>query len=140
MKDKESNTTYDFKDYGKSKMKIMQDEKYLVMNEKNTTKIYWYTESTIRMGRIYKPSNVIIQNEEIKLLRIIDKLIIHFDPLRPIVYPQFHQSILNQIEDGKLLGASDASINRCEIGGYCKMINRERSICIDNSIYHNKWS
>ena len=100
MKDKEPNTAYDFKDYGKSKMEITQDEKYLVINEKDTTKTYRYTESITRMDRIYKLSNIIIQNEEIipiigyfyqsGVLWIINKLTIHFDPLRPIAYPQFH--------------------------------------------------
>jgi len=68
MKDKEPKTTYDFKDYGKSKIKITQVEKYLIINEEDSTKSYWYTESTTRLGRIYKLSNVIIQNEEMILI------------------------------------------------------------------------
>ena len=77
---------------------------------------------------MYKPTNTIIQNEQTILiigyfykngiLKIIDKLEIHFDPSRVIEYPQFNQLIQEQIEQEKLFCIADASVNGNEIGGY----------------------
>ena len=52
------------------------------------------------------------------VLKIIDKLTIHFDSPRPIAYSQFNQIVLDQIEQMKLLAATNALVKGCEIRGY----------------------
>ena len=89
-------------------MEITQDEKNLILSKNNTTQTLRYAESSTRIGGIYKPSNMVIQNEALipiigylyqsGVLKIIDKLAIHFDPLRLIAYPEFNQTVLDQIE------------------------------------------
>ena len=85
---------------------------------------------------MYKLTNTIIQNEQTipiigyfyknRILKIIDKLEIHFDLPRVIEYPKFKQLIEEQIEQGKLFCIIDASVDGNEMGGYWIIINSSR--------------
>ena len=105
----------------------MVDEKYLIIKKDEYQKTYRQLEY-LTYSTIYKLTNTVIQNEptipiieyfyKSRILRIIDKLEIYFDPPKAIEFPlaQLINRRIDQVR--KLFCTADTLVNGNKMGEY----------------------
>ena len=125
----------------------MQDEKHVIISDREDQFTYYQT-SHQKLGETYKPSNMIIQNEELIQFigylykngkcKVITYLTNHIDLPRGIEYPVFNERVIEAIKKGLLYCPADASVEGSYMGGYWLITDKQKSLYIENTIYHNK--